>query len=105
MKEEKILIGQSDGFIVRLSMYEKIRRINNSTMPTLFALGLSADVETVADIAAGLVYNSCLSHCFTFFWIWSEIVGSCGNYIFNVFENTTLLSTAIATIYLPPGYI
>ena len=53
MKEEKILIGQSDGFIVRLSMYEKIRRINNSTMPTLFALGLSADVETVVDIAAG----------------------------------------------------
>ena len=38
MKEEKILIGQSDGFIVRLSMYEKLRRINNSTMPTLCAL-------------------------------------------------------------------
>lgn len=53
MKEEKILIGQSDGFIARLSMYDKIRRINNSTMPTLFALGLSADVETVVDIAAG----------------------------------------------------
>lgn len=53
MKEEKILIGQSDGFIVRLSMYEKLRRINNSTLPTLFALGLSVDVETVVDIAAG----------------------------------------------------
>lgn len=53
MKEERILIGQSDGFIVRLSMYEKLRRINNSTMPTLFALGLSVDLETVVDIAAG----------------------------------------------------
>ena len=49
MKEEKILIGQSDGLILQLSIAEKLRRINNSTMPTLIALGLSGNVETVID--------------------------------------------------------
>lgn len=53
MKEEKILIGQSDGLILQLSIAEKLRRINNSTMPTLIMLGLSGDVETVIDIAVG----------------------------------------------------
>ena len=51
MKEEKILIGQSDGLIFQLTIAEKLRRINNSTIPTLIALGLSGDVETVVDIA------------------------------------------------------
>ncbi len=53
MKEEKILIGQSDGLIAQLSIAEKLRRINNSTIPTLIALGLSGDVETVINIAVG----------------------------------------------------
>ena len=49
MKEEKILIGQSDGLILLLSIAEKLRRINNSPMPTLITLGLSGNVETLID--------------------------------------------------------
>lgn len=53
MKEEKILVGQNDGLIFQLSIAEKLRRINNSTMPTIIALGLSGDIGTVVDIAVG----------------------------------------------------
>lgn len=53
MKEEKILIGERDGYIAQLVMYRKLQHINNFTIPTLTALGLSGDIETVIDIAAG----------------------------------------------------